>query len=138
MWLSISWFINDLLAYCSLRNEMGRNEMERNEMGRNEMKICSLRNKHFLSRCVYSDILNRKYENPWQKSEKTHREKTMKHSSRIFQTINFKTDQVSVISKGFIPTRVMDENKIRRQLLRDFECFRIFGSVFSLSIIVIF
>ena len=67
----------------------------------------------------------------------------MKHSSRIFQTINFKTDdQVSVISKGlkFLPTRVMDENKIRRvrQLLRDFECFRIFGSVFSLSIIVRF
>ena len=70
------------------------------------MKICSLRNKHFLSGCVYSDILNRKYENPWQKSEQTHREKTMKHSPRIFQTINFKTDdQVSVISKGlkFIP-----------------------------------
>ena len=65
----------------------------------------------------------------------------MKHSSRIFQTINFQTnDQVSVISEGlkFIPTRVMDESKIRRQLLRDFECFRIFGSVFSLSIIVRF
>ena len=43
-------------AYCSLRNEMGRNEMERNEM-----EICSLRNEHFLSRCVYSDILNRKF-----------------------------------------------------------------------------
>ena len=59
----------------------------------------------------------------------------MKHSSRIFQTINFKTDdQVSVISKGlkFMPIRVMDENKIRRQLLRDYECFRIFGSEFSL------
>ena len=25
------------------------------------MKICSLRNEHFLSRCVYSDILNRKF-----------------------------------------------------------------------------
>ena len=34
------------LAYCSLRNEMGRNEMERNEMGRNEMEICSLRNEN--------------------------------------------------------------------------------------------
>ena len=65
----------------------------------------------------------------------------MKHSSRIFQTINFKTDnQVNVISKGlkFIPRGVMDENKIRRQLLRHLECFRIFGSVFSLSIIVRF
>ena len=65
----------------------------------------------------------------------------MKHSSRISQTINFQTnDQVSVISEGlkFIPTRVMDESKIRRQLLRDLECFRIFGSVFSLSIIVRF
>ena len=35
---------NKIMAYCSLRNEMGRNEMERNEMGRNEMEICSLRN----------------------------------------------------------------------------------------------
>ena len=26
------------MAYCTLRNEMGRNEMERNEMGRNKMK----------------------------------------------------------------------------------------------------
>ena len=25
------------------------------------MKICSLRNKHYLSRCVFSDILNRKF-----------------------------------------------------------------------------
>ena len=33
--------------------------------------------------------------------------------------------QVSVISKGLklIPARVVDENKIRRQLLRDFDCF---------------
>ena len=34
------------LAYCSLRNEIGRNEMERNEMGRNEMEICSSRNEN--------------------------------------------------------------------------------------------
>ena len=38
-------------AYCSLRNEMKRNEME----------ICSLRNGNLLSRCVYSDIVNRKF-----------------------------------------------------------------------------
>ena len=125
------------MKICSLRNE--NLLFAKWESVVLEMKICNLRTKHFLSRCVYSDILKRKYENPWQKSEQTHRERTMKHSSRISQTINFKTDdQVSVISKGlkFIPTCVMDENKVRRQLLPDFECLRIFGSVFSLSIIV--
>ena len=39
---------------------MGRNEMEicrlRNENLVCEMRICSLRNRYFLSRCVYSDI----------------------------------------------------------------------------------
>ena len=30
-------------------------------MERNEMKICSLRNDNLLSRCIYSDILNRKF-----------------------------------------------------------------------------
>ena len=37
----------------------------------------------------------------------------------------------------FIPTRVREEDKIRRQLLGGFECFRIFGSVFSLSILLL-
>ena len=58
-------------------------------MERNEMKICSLRNENinnFLSRCVYSDILNRKYEKPWQKSEHTHREKTYESITTAYTT----------------------------------------------------
>ena len=54
-----------LAAYCSLRNEMERNETKWNETKWKsvvcEMKICSLRNDNLLSRCVYSDILNRKF-----------------------------------------------------------------------------
>ena len=44
---------------------MKRNQTKRNEMERNEMKICSCRKNGGLlvvySRCVYSDILNRKF-----------------------------------------------------------------------------
>ena len=48
------------MAYCSLRNEMERNETKWKSVVC-EMKICSLRNDNLLSRCVYSDILNRKF-----------------------------------------------------------------------------
>ena len=44
--LRSSFCTSGLVAYCSLRKEMGGNEMERNEMGRNDMKICSLRNEN--------------------------------------------------------------------------------------------
>ena len=62
-----------IAPYCSLRNEAKRNEMKicslRNENLQFakwqsvvcEMTICSLRNDNLLSRCVYSDILNRKF-----------------------------------------------------------------------------
>ena len=65
--------MTSLLAYCSLRNELERNKMKicslRNENLQFakwqsvvcEMTICSLRNDNLLSRCVYSDILNRKF-----------------------------------------------------------------------------
>ena len=51
-----------LTVLCE-RNGTKRNGAERNEMESVvcEMKIYSLRNKHFHSRCVYSDILNIKF-----------------------------------------------------------------------------
>ena len=48
------------MAYCSLRNEMKPNETKWKSVVC-EMRICSVRNDNLLSRCVYSDILNRKF-----------------------------------------------------------------------------
>ena len=51
--------MTSLLAYCSLRNE--NLQFAKWQSVVCKMTICSLRNDNLLSRCLYSDILNRKF-----------------------------------------------------------------------------